>query len=411
MGNSVILGIGKYDAKHTVTNKDLNKHLLHDFGVLERRKFGFDSVIGIKTRRWETWHPSQRGNINLWKNYPSAGKSIFSRSWHFMHDELKVGEINQEMLYDSGMAYFAAKNAIENAGVRPKDIDLVIYSSSTPDLYLQQQSGKIAAALGIQDAYVQDLIVGCTGFFDGIFFADKLIKSGEIKTALVTGSNMISNYARWFLSDKSQDYKISYGHPGWYSAVIFGDGAGAAVITEGKHSDTGLLYSHGGYDIHDNPAVLPAGGSAVGLTHETLEKCLEQFYVHHGLVKKKAAALMERALHELLLTCKESGTGTFDLKDFDYFIPHQASKGVLKESAQRIGIEKGRMLDELENYGNLVCANLPVTMANQMPRLKEGTLMMFLVIGGGWKYGAGIYRCGNEFENMLKYNNKPFLPQ
>ena len=118
------------------------------------------------------------------------------------------------------------------------------------------------------------------------------------------------------------------------------------------------------------------------------------------MVKKKAAALMERALDELLFTCRESGAGTFDLNDFDYFIPHQASKGVLRDSAQRIGIEKGRMLDELENYGNIVCANLPVTMANQMPRFKEGTLMMFLVIGGGWKYGAGIYRCGNEFENM-----------
>jgi len=402
MGSSIILGIGKYDAKHKVANKDLSKYILNNFSAIERHRFNYDKVIGIKSRNWEAWHPSQREEESLLKSYPSNGKSIFSNSWHFIHDELKADSINQRKLYDSGLAYFAAKEAIKNADIHPKEIDVVIYCSSTPDLLIQQQSGKIAEALGIRGAFVQDIIAGCTGFFDGVFFADKIIKSGEVKTVLVTGSNMISNYARWFFDAKSNDHKISYGHPGWYSAVIFGDGAGAAVITKGKNNDTGFIYSYGGYEAKDNPAVLAAGGSAVGMTHETLDKCLEQFYVHHGLVKKNAANLMERAFEGVIRECKESGAGNFHLDEFDYFIPHQASAGVLKKSAERIGIERSKMLDELENYGNMVCANLPVIITNNVPCFKEGTLLMFIVIGGGCKYGASIYRCGDEFEKIMK---------
>jgi len=402
MSNSIILGIGKRNAKNKVTNKDLNKYILNNFSESERRAFKYDEVIGIKTRYWEAWHPSQRGEENLLKGYSFNGKNDFSKAWHFIHDELKIGQINPERMFDSGLAYFAAKDAIKNADIHPKEIDVVIYCSSTPDLLLQQQSGKIAAALGIEGAFVQDIIAGCTGFFDGVFFADKLIKSGEVKTVLVTGSNMISNYARWFYNAKSSDYKISYGHPGWYSAVIFGDGAGAAVITKGKNNDTGLLHSTGGYEAKDNPAVFAAGGSAIGLTHETIDRGFEQFLIHHGLVKKTAPALMERAFENVICKCRESGKGNFNLDDFDYFIPHQASSGVLDQSAEKIGIERSKMLDILETYGNMVCANLPVIISDNLSCFKEGALLMFVVIGGGYKYGASIYRCGDEFQKIMK---------
>jgi 3-oxoacyl-[acyl-carrier-protein] synthase-3 len=402
MGSSIILGIGKYDAKYKVTNEDLGKYVLNNFGALERRRFKYERNIGIKARNWEAWHPSHTGEESLLNSYPSNGKNIFSNSWHFIHDELKAGKINTEKLYDSGMAYHAAKDAIKSAEIHPEEIDVVIYCSSTPDLLIQQQSGKIAEALGIKGAFVQDIIAGCTGFFDGVFFADKLIKSGDVKTVLVTGSNMISNYARWYFNPKGNDKKISYGHPGWYSAVIFGDGAGAAVITKGKNNDTGFIYSFGEYEAEDNPAVLAAGGSAIGITHETLDKCLEQFYVHHGLVKKNAATLMERAFEGVIRKCREAGMGNFDLDEFDYFIPHQPSAGVLMESAEKIGVERSKMLDVLENYGNMVCANLPVIITNNFSSFKDGTLLMFLVIGGGCKYGAAIYRCGVEFEKIIR---------
>jgi len=402
MGSSKIIGVGKYNAKYKVTNEDLGKFILKNFSALERKRFRYDKLIGINTRNWETWHPNQRGQESLLKCYPSDGKSIFSNSWHFIHDELKAGKIDPEKLHDSGMAYFAAKDAIKSAGIHPEEIDVVIYCSSTPDLLIQQQSGKIADALGIRGVFVQDIIAGCTGFFDGLYFADKLIKSGEVNTILVTGSNMISNYARWFFNGKGNESKISYGHPGWYSAVIFGDGAGAAVITRGKNNDTGFIYSFGEYEAKDNPAVLAAGGSAVGITHETLDKCLEQFYVHHGLVKKNASTLMERAFEGVIHKCREAGRGTFNLDDFDYFVPHQPSTGVLRESAQKIGADESKMLDVLENHGNMVCANLPVIITNNISCFEEGTLLMFLVIGGGCKYGATIYRCGDEFEKMMK---------
>lgn len=402
MGSSTIIGVGKYNAKYKVTNKDLSKFILNNFSALERKRFKYAKLIGIDARNWETWHPNQRGKGSLLKSYPTNGKSIFSNSWHYIHDELKLDKINTEELYDSGMAYFAAKDAIKSAGIAPKEIDVVIYCSSTPDLLIQQQSGKIAEALGIRGAFVQDIIAGCTGFFDGLYFADKLIKSGEVKTVLVTGSNMISSYARWFFNAKGNDSKISYGHPGWFSAVIFGDGAGAAVLTKGKNNDTGFIYSFGEYEAKDNPAILAAGGSAIGITHETLDKSLEQFYVHHGLVKENASNLMERAFEGVIHKCRKAGKGNFELHDFDYLIPHQPSAGVLKDFAEKISADKSKMLDVLENHGNMVCANLPVIVTNKISCFKEGTLLMFLVIGGGCKYGAAIYRCGDEFEKMKK---------
>ncbi len=401
MGSSKIIGVGKYEAKYRVSNDDLSKFILKNFSTLERKRFRYNQSIGINSRNWETWHPSQKGQENLLEDYPSNGKSVFSNSWRFIHEELKAGKIDPEKLHDSGMAYFAAREALKRADIAPAEIDVVIYSSSTPDLLIQQQSGKIADALGIRGAFVQDIIAGCTGFFDGLYFADKLIKSGEVKTVLVTGSNMISNYARWFFNAKGNENKISYGHPGWFSAVIFGDGAGAAVITKEENDDIGFIHSYGEYEAKDNPAVLAAGGSAVGITHETLDKCLEQFYVHHGLVKKNASILMERAFNGVIRKCREAGRGNFDLDDFDYFIPHQPSSGVLRESSEKIGADKEKMLDVLENHGNMVCANLPVIITNNIASLKEGTLLMFLVIGGGCKYGAAIYRCGNEFEKMM----------
>ena len=235
-----------------------------------------------------------------------------------MHDELKVGHIDPEKLYDSGLAYFAAKDAIKSAGISVKDIDVVLYCSSTPDMLLQQQSGKIATALGIEGAFVQDIIAGCTGFFDGVFLADKLIKSGEVKTALVTGSNMISNYARWFYNGKNSGFKISYGHPGFYSAVIFGDGAGAAVLTPTKAG--GILSNVIGADGEQNEVlIVRGGGSKRPFSQQIIDEGLHYLEMEGNPVFKFAVRILGKASIQAL---KKAGL-TRD--DIDFLIPHQAN--------------------------------------------------------------------------------------
>ncbi len=98
----------------------------------------------------------------------------------------------------------------------------------------------------------------------------------------------------------------------------------------------------------------------------------------------------------------ENGNGRYHLDDFDLFVPHQASKGVLNETARKLGMSPNKMINDLENHGNMVCANLPVGISTHLDAFKEGTLVMPVVVGGGWKYGAGIYRCGDEFEKMKR---------
>ena len=400
---SVIRGVGNYRPDGVVTNKDLGDYLLEDFGPLTRRVIERKSKLGIKSRRWEMWHPRERGNNgNMLEDYPKDGKTPFSKSWRYIHDVLGMGEINTGSLYDSGMAYMAALDAIRKADIHPSEIDAVLYTTSTPDALIQQQSGKIAHALGIRnDAFVQDIVVGCSGFWDGVWMADKFIKSGDIKNVLVTGSNMASNYAKWHFNSKNRDYKVPSGHPAWFNMVLFGDAAGAVILGEGNGDERGLICGYNGYEPRDNPAFLLAGGSAVGMTPETVERDMEMFYVHNGHVRKHAPRLMERAVDGVLTEVSKTN-GRYDLDSFDVFVPHQASNGVLLDTARLIGIQNDKMINDLENNGNIVCANLPLVMSDNLDRFEEDKLVMPLVVGGGWKYGAGIYRCGDEFEKMKR---------
>ncbi|MHC2001068.1 beta-ketoacyl-ACP synthase III [Methylobacterium sp. CM6241] len=283
--------------------------------------------------------------------------------------------IRQRYLAEAGettstLGIKAAAAALEDAGLGPEDIDLVICATSTPDHTFPSVATQIQAGLGIRSGFAFDLQAVCAGFVYGVATADKFIASGSVKRALVVGAETFSRILDW--EDRT-------------TCVLFGDGAGAIVLEaqdgEGTSDDRGVLTSHLRSDgRHREKLYVDGGPGSTGTTGHLRMEGKEVFRFAVGSVTDVIADAF-------------AATGT-SADDLTWFVPHQANRRIIEASADKLGIDRSKVVLTVDQHGNTSAASIPLALdaARKDGRIKRRDLVMIEAIGGGFTWGASLIR-------------------
>jgi 3-oxoacyl-[acyl-carrier-protein] synthase-3 len=266
----------------------------------------------------------------------------------------------------------AARDALEQAGVRAADVDLIIVATVTPDMSFPSTGAIIADVLEARDAAAYDLSAGCTGFMYALAQAHGMLSAGLSSCALVIGGDVLSRILNWH--DRS-------------TCVLFGDGAGAVVLEPVQ--DEGFvgfeLGADGSGGVHLN---LPAGGSRLPPTSETV--AAEQHFVSMNgrEVFKFATRVLVSSAEKLLDECETS------MDEVDVYVPHQANVRIIDHAARKLGVPEDRVVVNVDRYGNTSSGSIPLALADAVGdgRLREGKLVLMTGMGAGLTWGSALMR-------------------
>lgn len=277
----------------------------------------------------------------------------------------------------SDYSYEAALMALRQAGVDPDEIDLIIEATSSPDMLFPSTACMVQERLKAWNAAAFDLEAGCTGFVYGVEVAEKFLLSPKYKNILLIGADMVSRV-------------VDYTDRG--TCVLFGDGAGAAVLSRGSDK-YGILASCLGADGRGGKHLyMPAGGSAIPATPESVEARQHYLRMNGQEIFKFATTIIDQVANRILA---EAG---LNYEDIDLFVPHQANLRIIKAAVRRMNIAPEKTLINIHKYGNMSAACIPVALveAEQEGRLKPGDIVMMIAFGAGLTYGGMIIRWGSD---------------
>ena len=276
-------------------------------------------------------------------------------------------------LSTSDLGTAAAQRAIEDAGISPADVDLIIVATETPDRLVPSTACTIQHRLGLVNAAAFDLNAACSGFVYALTVGSQFIASGAYKNVLVLGAEILSSFADW--SDVQ-------------TCILFGDGAGAAVL-QPTGPDNGILAWNLGADGSGRDVLtILAGGSEMPITHQAIDEKLHLAKMNGQEVfifaMRKVPAITEQVLAAINL-CVE---------DVDLFVPHQANSHIIEAVARRLGLDPEKVMMNLDHYGNVAAASIPLALyeARQTGRIKPGDLIVLAGFGAGLTWGAIVIR-------------------
>ncbi|MGG7097625.1 beta-ketoacyl-ACP synthase III [Clostridium sardiniense] len=273
----------------------------------------------------------------------------------------------------SSIAYKAAKVAMDKAGIKGEEIDLIIVATITPDSFTPSVACILQKMIGAKNATAFDLNAACTGFIYSLEVAESLLKTGRYKNALVVGAETLSKIIDW--KDRS-------------TCVLFGDGGGAAVIGIDEEEKSGIINT---YSISEGEKgdALTAGANDV-INPFAKEEVIKSKYVQMNgrEVFRFATGAMVDSIKKVL-----EGTG-YNLEDIDYVVPHQANLRIIDYAAKKLGLSKEKFYVNLERVGNTSSASVPMALADMdnEGKLKDGDLIVLVGFGGGLTCGATLIK-------------------
>lgn len=295
-----------------------------------------------------------------------------SDEWITSRTGIKERRIADEDTASSDIAYEAAEKALKAASVNPSDLDAIIVGTITPDFLFPSTGCVLQSLLGAKNAYAFDLMAGCSGFLYTLHVAEGIIKSGGAEKILAIGVDTLSKVTDF--EDRS-------------TCILFGDGAGAAVLT--ASDEPGILSSILNSDgDHWDLLYVPAGGSRTPIDEEVL-KSREQYIKMEGNdVFKVAVKSMESATADAIAKANVSP------EDIDLFVPHQANNRILEAVRKRLNFPEEKVFANLDKYGNTSGASIPLALdeAVRQGRVKEGNLVLFAAFGAGFTWGASVVK-------------------
>jgi 3-oxoacyl-[acyl-carrier-protein] synthase-3 len=293
-----------------------------------------------------------------------------SDEWITQRTGIRERHIAAEGENTSDMAIAAARAALTAAGVDAQSIDLIVLATSTPDNTFPAAAVSVQAGLGITHGAAFDLQAVCSGFVFGLATADGLLKTGAFKRALVIGSETFSRILDW--NDRT-------------TCVLFGDGAGAVVLDAqqmpGTREDRGILTSHLRSDGRHKAKLYVDGGPSSTQTVGHLR-------MEGRAVFKHAVAMITDVIEQAFKT-----TG-YTADDVDWFVPHQANKRIIDDTARKLGIAPEKVVTTVDKHGNTSAASIPLALTAAVAdgRIKRGDLVMLEAMGGGFTWGATLLR-------------------
>ncbi|WP_321472494.1 beta-ketoacyl-ACP synthase III [uncultured Paludibaculum sp.] len=294
--------------------------------------------------------------------------------WILERTGIRERHIADPEIATSDMAVNAAKLALEQRGTTAEDVDAIILCTVTPDHMFPSTACIVQHKLGAKHAWGFDLVAACSSFVYGLTTAAHLVGSGSHKKVLVIGSDTMSRIIDY--TDRS-------------TCVLFGDGAGAFLIEPGEEGGPGFIGFRNELDGSGGEALrMPAGGSRMPPTHETVDKRLHFVHQEGQAVFKFAVRRMGEISMELL--------SQHNLKpsDVKLMVPHQANRRIILACADRLGIPHDRVLINIERYGNTTSGTIPIATreAYEGGRLEKGDLVLFAAVGAGFTVGANLWR-------------------
>ncbi len=335
MYNSKIIGLGYYVPDNVVTNEDLSQIMdTNDEWIQER--------TGIQERRWVV---------------PNAGDTT------------------------SVMGVKAAKIAIERAGIDKDDIDFIVFATLSPDYYFPGPGVQVQQALDIKTVGAIDIRNQCSGFVYGISVADQFIKTGMYKNILVIGSELHSHG----LDKTTRGRAVS---------VIFGDGAGAAVLTREEDTTKGILSTHlHSEGQHAEELSLIAPGMGKRWINDILsdnDPNDESYfpYMNGQFVFKNAVVRFSEVIMEGLVK------NNLQVSDIDMLIPHQANLRISQFIQKKFNLNDDQVYNNIQKYGNTTAASIPIalTEAWEQGKIKEGDTVVLAAFGSGFTWGSVIMK-------------------
>ena len=263
----------------------------------------------------------------------------------------------------------AAQKAMEDAGVIAQEIDLLICATASPDTLLPSTACWMQPKLGLEGKPAFDVSAACSGFIYGVTVAQQFVESGMYRNVLVVGAELLSRVMDW------QDRSI---------CVLLGDGAGAAVVScEGSRGKIlgSALHADGTFA---KLLWMPAGGTLMPATHETVDERLHYYSMKGNEVFKIAVKSMVDVTRELLDSLNMDGI------DIDWIVPHQANIRILQSLAKRLKVPWDRVVVNLDKYGNTSAASIPLALeeAVKMGRISDGEMILLVSFGGGLTWAA-----------------------
>ena len=297
-----------------------------------------------------------------------------SDEWIMSRVGIRERHIAKKGVASSDLALHAAHKALAQRQLKPTDIEVIIVGTVTPDMFFPSTACLVQEKLGAKGAWGFDLSAACSAFIYSLQTGAQFIGTGVHKRVLVIGADVMSAIIDY--TDRA-------------TCVLFGDGAGAAILEPAENNSEGFIdFIHevdgsGGYSLY-----MPGGGSLHPSTKETVEK--KMHFVHQdGQQVFKFAVRKQTELCQKLLE-RNGLTGS----DIDCFIPHQANLRIINATVDRLGLRPESVIINIDRFGNTTAATIPLAMntAIEQGKLKKGSLVLLAAVGAGFTVGASLLR-------------------
>ena len=290
----------------------------------------------------------------------------------------RVG-IRERHIVDAGVATSdlakeASLAAIQKAGLTPADIDFIVVATTTPDTLFPSTACVLQAKIGASHAWGYDLVAACSGFTYALTTASQIVSADGSRHALVVGADVMSSIIDY--SDRT-------------TCVLFGDGAGAVVVEPSDDDSIGILDFENYVDGHGGPALcMPAGGSRMPATRETVEQGLHYVKQDGQAVFKFAVRNMEEVCRRIL------ERNRLTAEQVDLFVPHQASSRIIVAAAEKLGLPHEKVVINIDRYGNTTAGTIPLALNEAVAegRLRRGNLVLLASVGAGFTVGGVLLR-------------------
>jgi 3-oxoacyl-[acyl-carrier-protein] synthase-3 len=293
--------------------------------------------------------------------------------WILQRVGIRERHIAPPVMATSDMAVLAACAALNQRGIAGRDIEAILLCTVTPDMMFPSTACLVQDRIGAKGAWGFDLVAACSGFIYGLTTAASLVKSGAHKNVLVIGADTMSRILDY--TDRA-------------TCILFGDGAGAMLVERGE-ADEGFLGFLNEVDGSGGDALkMPAGGSRMPPTAETVANRLHYVKQEGQAVFKYAVKKMYEISRDLL---DRHGLTVQDIK---LLIPHQANARIINAAAEKLGLREDQVIINIDRYGNTTAATIPLATrdAVETGRLKKGDLVLFASVGAGFTVGANLWR-------------------
>jgi 3-oxoacyl-[acyl-carrier-protein] synthase-3 len=297
-----------------------------------------------------------------------------TNEWILERTGIRERHIADPDMATSDMAVEAARAALAQRGIEASELDAILVCTVTPDMMFPSTACLVQDRIGAKRAWGFDLIAACSSFLYGLTTAAHLVAAGSHRKVLVIGADTMSRIVDY--TDRT-------------TCVLFGDGAGAMLVEPSEDDSLGLVDFINEIDGSGGEFLkMPAGGSRLPASHETVEKRLHYVHQEGQQVFKYAVRRMYEVCRDLI---ERNG---LTARDIGLLIPHQANARIIYATAERLGLKPEQVVVNIDRYGNTTSGTIPLATqdAIQSGRLKKGDLVLFAAVGAGFTVGASLWR-------------------